>query len=280
MNPYTVLGVDPGATEEEIKKAYKRLASKYHPDKHVNSPDQAQMAEKFKELQEAYNMLTSGKQASRDGGTSDSRESEIDSILRQFRQAYGARRPYNSRSFIPNVIIRVSLADAFKGCTVPINVHGRTISYMLRPGIPPGVTFSDTVPFDDTTQNITITLVAVDSGFKLREDMEMDYIFRGDLITQLQVDALDIMLGSWVKLKNFDGEELTVRVPSGFEHSTHLLRVADKGYTSWNLEHSSVIGRGNVYIKVVPVIPAADKIDKEKLQQLYSTVFKDNKPNA
>ena len=276
MNPHTVLGADPGATEEEIKKAYKRLASKYHPDKHVNSPDQAQMAEKFKELQEAYNMLTSGKQAD-NGRRPWPHESEIDSILRQFRQAYGA---HNSRSFIPNVIIRVSLADAFKGCTVPINVHGRTISYMLRPGIPPGVTFSDTVPFDDTTQNITITLVAVDSGFKLREDMEMDYIFGGDLITQLQVDALDIMLGGWVKLKNFDGEELTVRVPSGFEHSTHLLRVADKGYTSWDLSHSSVIGRGNVYIKVVPVIPAADKIDKEKLQQLYSTVFKDNKPNA
>lgn len=52
---YEVLGVDKGATEREIKKAYKRLAMKYHPDR--NQGDKA-LEEKFKEVQEAYEILT------------------------------------------------------------------------------------------------------------------------------------------------------------------------------------------------------------------------------
>jgi len=52
---YEVLGVDKSATEREIKKAYKRLAMKYHPDR--TQGDKA-MEEKFKEVQEAHEMLT------------------------------------------------------------------------------------------------------------------------------------------------------------------------------------------------------------------------------
>ena len=52
---YEVLGVDKSATEREIKKAYKRLAMKYHPDR--TQGDKA-MEEKFKEVQEAYAVLS------------------------------------------------------------------------------------------------------------------------------------------------------------------------------------------------------------------------------
>ena len=52
---YDVLGVTKSAGKDELKKAYRKLAMKYHPDR---NPDDAQAAEKFKELSEAYEILS------------------------------------------------------------------------------------------------------------------------------------------------------------------------------------------------------------------------------
>ena len=56
-NPYEVLEVPETASEEEIKKAYRKLSRKYHPDANVNNPNKAQAEEKFKEIQQAYQQI-------------------------------------------------------------------------------------------------------------------------------------------------------------------------------------------------------------------------------
>lgn len=53
-NPYEVLGISPDASDEEIKKAYRKLSRKYHPDANVDNPHKEQAEEKFKEVQSAY----------------------------------------------------------------------------------------------------------------------------------------------------------------------------------------------------------------------------------
>ena len=58
MNPYQLLNVDQNATESEIKKSYKTLAKKWHPDKHVNSTEQEQIQSKFINITHAYNILS------------------------------------------------------------------------------------------------------------------------------------------------------------------------------------------------------------------------------
>jgi DnaJ-class molecular chaperone len=56
-NPYTVLGVDRTATDDEIKKAYRELAKKYHPDNYADSPLADLAEEKMKEINEAYDAI-------------------------------------------------------------------------------------------------------------------------------------------------------------------------------------------------------------------------------
>lgn len=60
MDPYKVLGVSRDADEETIKKAYRELVKKYHPDKYVNTPMAEVANEKMKEINEAYDMITKG----------------------------------------------------------------------------------------------------------------------------------------------------------------------------------------------------------------------------
>lgn len=56
-DPYKILGVSRDASEEEIKKAYKALSRKYHPDANINNPNKDQAEEKFKEIQAAYQQI-------------------------------------------------------------------------------------------------------------------------------------------------------------------------------------------------------------------------------
>lgn len=53
-DPYQVLGVSSGASDDEVKKAYRALSRKYHPDANVNNPNRAEAEEKFKQVQSAY----------------------------------------------------------------------------------------------------------------------------------------------------------------------------------------------------------------------------------
>ena len=60
MNPYEVLGVPEGASQEEIRRAYLKLVKKYHPDQYRNNPLADLAEEKLKEINEAYKLLSSG----------------------------------------------------------------------------------------------------------------------------------------------------------------------------------------------------------------------------
>lgn len=63
-DPYSVLGVDPGASDDEIKKAYRELARKYHPDNYQNNPLADLAEEKMKEINEAYDAVTKARSGS------------------------------------------------------------------------------------------------------------------------------------------------------------------------------------------------------------------------
>ena len=63
-DPYKVLGVSPNASDDEIKKAYRELAKKYHPDNYVNNPLKDLADEKMKEVNEAYDKIVNDRKNS------------------------------------------------------------------------------------------------------------------------------------------------------------------------------------------------------------------------
>lgn len=68
MSPYEVLGVNETDDEDTIKRAYRDLVKKYHPDKYVNNPLSDLASEKLKEINQAYDTIMNKKEASKNGG--------------------------------------------------------------------------------------------------------------------------------------------------------------------------------------------------------------------
>ena len=57
LDPYSILGVSRNASMDEIKKAYRKLSRKYHPDANINNPNKEEAEEKFKQVQQAYDQI-------------------------------------------------------------------------------------------------------------------------------------------------------------------------------------------------------------------------------
>ena len=61
-DPYSVLGLQRGASDDEIKKAYRKLSRQYHPDANINNPNKDQAEATFKEVQQAYQQIMKEKE--------------------------------------------------------------------------------------------------------------------------------------------------------------------------------------------------------------------------
>ncbi len=89
-DPYKVLGVSRDATDEEIKKAYRELARKYHPDNYANNPLADLVQEKMKEINEAYDEIQRSRASSRSSSsgyydTSYTSDGTYDAALKEVR---------------------------------------------------------------------------------------------------------------------------------------------------------------------------------------------------
>lgn len=91
-NPYEVLGVSPQASNDEIKKAYREVSKKYHPDSYMGNPLSDLAEEKFKEAQEAYEQIMKDRERGYDRGSSYSGSPGDDAQLMEVYNFLTARR--------------------------------------------------------------------------------------------------------------------------------------------------------------------------------------------
>ena len=88
-DPYEVLGVSPDASDDEIKKTYRDLARKYHPDNYQNNPLADLAEEKMKEINQAYDAITRSRSGGGAGSNSYSGAAQGGYSYQQQRQSGG-----------------------------------------------------------------------------------------------------------------------------------------------------------------------------------------------
>lgn len=262
-NPYDVLGVSKNAADDEIKKAYRKLARKYHPDL---NPNNKEAERKFKEINEAYSILSdkekrsqydqfgqSGFQEgfsqggggfhynfSQGGGfdVSDLFEDLMGSRGGGFRSAYaqkGADIQYN---------MSLNFKDAVRGTTITLNINNENIKVK----IPPGIKDSSKLRVKGKGQSgaggrgdlYIIVSVKPDKHF---------YIKNSTLYTDFNVPLSDALFGGSAKVMTLDGD-VTIKIPKGTQCG-QIFKIRGKG-----------IGGGYLYAKAIISIPKNVKEDE------------------
>ena len=261
QNYYSVLGVDKNATQDEIKRAFRRQAKRYHPDANPNDP---QAEERFKEINEAYETLgdpekrrqydmfghdyarqAAGGPPPGYGGASTFTPEDLQDILNSFmnfgRTSQRGRSPLRGQDIEQPV--QISLYEAYHGTERILNKGGR----QLRVSIPAGAT--------DGTR----VRVAGEGGLGANGGMPGDlYLvvelaedpqFKRDgydLTVDVNVDMFTAMLGGEVQVPTL-GRPLKLKIPPGTQ-SGRKFRLAGKGMPSIKGSPGDLYARINITV--------------------------------
>ena len=221
MDYYTVLGVDRNVSPHDLKRAYKRLASKHHPDKGGN-------AEEFKRLQEAYATLSD-----------PVKRQEYDSPAPDPWSQPGFADPFHRHTYNtvrnPDGITRVtiSLAQAHTGTDVLVDVGYSREILTVHAGIHHEAKFrlrgKGPNRFKQAEPGDLIVIVNV--------DMPPGVSRHGNNIFQeVNVNSLVAITGGFVTLTHFTGSTIKVKIPPNTQQGTKLklaaYGIADQ-HTGW-----------------------------------------------
>ncbi len=131
-DPYEVLGLKRGATKEEVKSAYRKLAKKYHPDMNENNPLQDLAEEKFKEIQWAYDEIMNGNTENPGyGSTYTGNNSRSTGDLYSVRQYVNSGRFQEAMSILRRTKVRNAEWNFLMGvCYVSLGSAGQGMQFV------------------------------------------------------------------------------------------------------------------------------------------------------
>ena len=279
-NYYNILGIKKTATPDEIKKAYRTLAIKYHPDK---NPGDKSAEDKFKEIAEAYVVLKDptkkknydmfGTASSTQSGGPGGFRSTGDHFEHVFRDVGGMEDffkqfhdmgidPFRSRGLKNSdlySVMQITLYDAFTGKNVPFEItmpDGST--KILRINIPAGVENGTRLKLNGkgTQQNANLPPGNLYINISVKEHADFKGI-GADLFLTKNISIIDASLGKEIEIPTIDGPNVKVTVPPGTQPNQKI-RLKKKGMP--------IIGggiRGDCYIIISVTIPT-NLTDKQK----------------
>jgi len=233
MDPYSVLGVSRTATKDEIKKAYRKLAMKYHPDRNDGKD------EKFKEAKEAFDMIKDAPEPGPFGGTKYSTagarfndfnfnpEDIIDDIMsgRTRHEDFADILREKQRPRAVNVLASISLVEAVIGGSRPMRIRIHNQDEMVMVTIPAGLLSGESIKYPKLVNGIDVTI-----KFTILPDKiwEVDKL---DLIKQQDISIWDLIVGGALNVQTIDGSVLRLKIPPKTQPGTSM-RVPGKGILS------------------------------------------------
>jgi DnaJ-class molecular chaperone len=248
MDHYSTLGVNKNATPDEIKKAYRSLASKHHPDKGGDTA-------KFQEIQTAYATLSDpDKRAEYDNPSPFGTRADggwqqaggfppgFEDIFAHFGgggnpfgNMFGGGRPHVHRNRTLNIQTTISLEEAFHGKDLIATVglpSGReqVIEIKIPSGVQDGTVLRLSQMGDDSIPNIP----RGDIHLTINIHNHAKFQRQGDdLICGLTINCFDAIIGKTVQLETLDGKTLEVLIKPGTQHG-QLMAAAGYGMPKMN----------------------------------------------
>lgn len=252
---YSTLGVQRGASADEIKKAYRKMASQHHPDKGGDTA-------KFQQIEEAYRVLSDDNQRAQydrpqpefsdpfgpfmnSGGFND--------IFRHFGDVFGHhhhRQPQRNRTV--NITAGITLEDAFNGKDLLANVtlpNGR--EQMINVKIPAGIESGTTLRLAGMGED---TISGIPRGdIHLTINVLPHAVFQrhgDDLVMEKELPVWDAILGGEISIRTIDGKELEMVIPAGTQFDT-TMAVQGSGMPNMNDNRF----RGRLLVKLKLTVP-------------------------
>jgi curved DNA-binding protein len=256
-NHYQTLGVDRNASADEIKRAYRKLASQHHPDKGGDK-------HRFQEIQGAYDTLSDpNKRAAYNNpqsqfhnfGAHGQGPFDFQTIFDIFGTRF--QQPHQQRVQQARMSLWVTLRDVVDGIKKPISIGTNAGTTTAEIEIPPGINDGDTVQYSGIGPG-GIDLVIT---FRIHPDPRFQR--QGpNLITEQTISIWDLILGAEVPVRDITGNMLSLNVPARTQPGT-TFRLRGRG-----LARSSSQA-GDLLIRLQAEIPA--DISEELLEHIVKT---------
>ena len=240
---YATLGVAKTATPDEIKRAFRKLASQHHPDKGGDT-------KKFQEIQAAYDTLgDTVKRAEYDNphpqfsgmpGGAHFNMNDIFSSMFGGQSPFGPQRRPQSHT---RMTLWIRLADVAQGGTRPVAVGTPQGQSTIEVEIPLGINDGDNVQYQGLAPG------GGDLVIQFRVHPDNTWQRNGlDLVTDVTADIWSMILGSDITVHTLTGSQLTTVMPAGTQPRT-LIRLRGHGLR----DRSG--SQGDLMIRVMPIIP-------------------------